>query len=95
MRTLLIALLVNVAALAAGPAPLAVPLFFIPNAGQAPGSVRFLAKGSGLTAAFSPDRVAFRVAGTAIEMVFEGAEPAVPCGRPETARRAGELSARR
>jgi hypothetical protein len=56
MRNLLVALIANGAALAASPVKDAVPLFFIANHGQAPSAVRFMAKGSGLTAYFSPVR---------------------------------------
>jgi hypothetical protein len=54
MRNLLVALIANGAALAANPVKDAVPLFFIANHGQAPSAVRFMAKGSGLTAYTSP-----------------------------------------
>jgi uncharacterized repeat protein (TIGR01451 family) len=92
MRTLLIGLLSTGVVLAAEPTPAAVPLFFIPNAGQAPQPVGFLAKGSGLTAAFEPGRVAFRIKGTSINMVFEGADPeSRPQGREELPGRANFL----
>lgn len=54
-----------------------VPLFFIPNQGQAPGGVRFMAKGSGLTAYFLSDEVAFRASGQPVRLRFEGAAPGV------------------
>src|ERR1039457_6226370 len=63
IRTLLVALIANGAALAANPVKDAVPLFFIANHGQAPSAVRFMAKGSGLTAYFSPGGALFRVDG--------------------------------
>jgi uncharacterized repeat protein (TIGR01451 family) len=74
-RILVLALLAHSLALAAGQPGSQIPLFFIPSAGQGPESAKFVAKGSGLTAAFSPDRVAFRIAGTSLAMVFEGADP--------------------
>jgi uncharacterized repeat protein (TIGR01451 family) len=84
MRTPLIGLLVSFAALAAVPTPAAVlPLFFIPNTGQAPAAAKFLAKGSGLTASFGTDGVAFRVGSTSLQMTFEGADPRC---RPEGER---------
>jgi hypothetical protein len=75
MRNLLVALLANGAALAANPVKDAVPLFFIANHGQAPSAVRFMAKGSGLTAYFSPGGALFRVAGRSVHMQFEKANP--------------------
>jgi uncharacterized repeat protein (TIGR01451 family) len=75
MRTLLIALLANSAVLTGGGSPSFLPLFFVPNAGQAPAETRFLAKGSGLTTFFSPDGVAFRMGETSVHMAFEGANP--------------------
>jgi uncharacterized membrane protein len=75
MRNLLVALIANGAALAASPVKDAVPLFFIANQGQAPPAVRFMAKGSGLTAYFSPGEALFRVAGRSIRMQFEQANP--------------------
>ena len=75
MRNLLVVLIANSAALAANPVKDAVPLFFIANCGQAPPAVRFMAKGSGLTAYFSPGEAVFRVAGRSVRMQFEGANP--------------------
>jgi hypothetical protein len=75
MRNLLVALIANGAALAANPVKDAVPLFFIANQGQAPAAVRFMAKGSGLTAYFSPGEALFRVAGRSVRMQFEQANP--------------------
>src|ERR1035437_2990896 len=74
-RTPWILLLTYSAALAAGPAKDSVPLFFVANNGQAPEAVRFMAKGSGITAFFSPGEVLLRHAGTSIHMRFEGAMP--------------------
>lgn len=75
MRNLLVALIANLAALAANPVKDAVPLFFIANHGQAPAAVRFMAKGSGLTAYFSPGEALLRVAGRSVRMQFEQANP--------------------
>src|ERR1039458_2892947 len=75
MWNLLVVLIANGAALAANPVQDAVPLFFIANHGQAPPAVRFMAKGSGLTAYFSPGEAVFRVAGRSVRMQFEGANP--------------------
>jgi uncharacterized repeat protein (TIGR01451 family) len=75
MRILLVVLIANGAALAANPVKDAVPLFFIANHGQAPPAVRFMAKGSGLTAYFSPGEALFRVAGRSVRMRFEKANP--------------------
>src|SRR5271157_2442555 len=61
MRNLLMVSLATCAALAAGPAGDSVPLVFIANHGQAPEAVRFMVKGSGLTAFFSPEAAWFRV----------------------------------
>jgi len=75
MRNWLVALIANGAALAANPVHNAVPLFFIANRGQAPPAVHFMAKGSGLTAYFSPGEVLFRVAGRSVRVQFEKANP--------------------
>ena len=54
-----------------------IPLFFIPNRGQASPGVQFMAKGSGLTAYFLADEVDFRANGSPVRMRFgEGAAPA-------------------
>ena len=91
-RILVFTLLAHSLALAAERPSSQIPLFFIPSAGQGPESAKFVAKGSGLTAAFSPDRVAFRIGGTAIEMVFEGADPQCRVeGRERLAGRANFL----
>ncbi|MGA9624181.1 MAG: hypothetical protein WBL65_14330 [Bryobacteraceae bacterium] len=76
-RNLLVALIANGAALAANPVRDAAPLFFIANQGQAPPAVRFMAKGSGLTAYFAPHEALFRAAGTSVRMQFEGANPSL------------------
>src|SRR6266568_2449067 len=69
--------LATCAALAANPARTAVPLVFIANHGQAPAAVRFMAKGSGLTAFFSPGEALFRMGGASARVEFAGARPAV------------------
>ena len=50
-----------------------VPLFFAANEGQAPAEVRFMAKGSGLTAFFLQGEVVFRTAASSVRMRMEGA----------------------
>jgi hypothetical protein len=75
LRTLLMGLVASCVALAAEPVKDAVPLFFIANQGQAPPAVRFMAKGSGLTAYFSPHEALFRGAGSSVRIEFEGANP--------------------
>jgi hypothetical protein len=50
-----------------------IPPFFIANNGQAPPAVRFMAKGSGLTAYFLRREVLFRVNRASVHMRFEGA----------------------
>ena len=73
MRTLLIALLANGSALAAGHPLSTVPLFFVPTAGQGTHGSGYMAKGSGVTASFSWDGVAFRMGRSSVRMEFEGA----------------------
>lgn len=53
-----------------------VPAFFIPNQGQAPKNIRFMAKASGLSLYFSPREIAVRSHGLRLQMRFEGADPA-------------------
>ena len=72
---LLIALMANGLLAAAGSGQDAVPLFFVANSGQAPEEVRFMAKGSGVTAYFAPGEVVLRVGETPVRMRFEGANP--------------------
>ena len=67
------ALLANGAVLAGGRPLSTIPLFFIPSAG--PSGAGFLAKGSGLTASFSPGGVVYRMGETSVQMAFEGANP--------------------
>ena len=56
-------------------APHNVPTFFLPNSGQAPPGVHFMAKGSGLTAYFASRDVIFHVGGKLVHVEFEGASP--------------------
>ena len=81
MRPILIALLVNGAALAAGSS---IPLFFVPDSVQESSEVKYLAKGSGLTASFTAEGVTYRVGNTSIRMAFDGANPRC---RPEGSER--------
>ena len=74
-RTLLLAFILNRALFAVTPEPDAVPLFFVPNRGQAAPKVRFMVKGSGLTAHFLPGEIELRVGGVKVTMRFEGANP--------------------
>ncbi len=48
------------------------PLFFIPNQGQAPQDVQFMAKGSALTAYFLAGEVVLRTTGAPVRMQFAG-----------------------
>jgi uncharacterized repeat protein (TIGR01451 family) len=75
-RTLLIGLIASGAGMAANPGKDAVPVYFIENQGQAPSSIRFMAKGSGVTAYFSAGEAQFRMAGASVRLNFEGANPA-------------------
>jgi hypothetical protein len=50
-----------------------IPVLVVVNQGQAPPSVRYMAKGSGLTAFFLPREVLLRAAGRAVHMRFPGA----------------------
>jgi uncharacterized repeat protein (TIGR01451 family) len=74
-RTLLLAFILNRALLAVTPGADAVPLFFIPNQGQAASPVRFMVKGSGLIAHLLPGEIDLRIAGLTVSMRFEGANP--------------------
>jgi hypothetical protein len=62
----------TVCAAAAGPN---VPVFFIANLGQAPGAVRFIAKGSGVTAYFLPREIQLRPHRAPVRVQFQGASP--------------------
>jgi hypothetical protein len=77
MCNLLIVWIAACAGLAANPAGDAVPLVFLANRGQAPEAVRFMAKGSGLTAFFSSGEALFRIEDTFVRVQFLGARPAV------------------
>src|ERR1043165_3832145 len=77
LRNLSIALLAASAALAANPAKVAAPLFFIANHGQAPPQVRFIARGSGLTAYFSHGEALFRRGNASVRMQFVGGRRSV------------------
>ena len=63
-HTFLIALLAAFPALAASPASNGIPLFFVANNGQTSPEVRFMAKGSGLTAYFLKDEAVFQTFGS-------------------------------
>jgi hypothetical protein len=76
-HTFLIALLAAFPALAAGPAEHGIPLFFVANDGQTALEVRFMAKGSGLTAYFLKDEAVFQTFGSSLRMHLEGANPKV------------------
>src|SRR5580698_9077578 len=71
-HTFLIALLAAFPALAAGPADHGIPLFFVANHGQTSPEVRFMAKGSGLTAYFLKDEAVFQTPGWSLRMHLEG-----------------------
>src|SRR5580658_2409149 len=76
-HTFLIALLAVFPVLAATPAGHGIPLFFVANDGQTSPEVRFMAKGSGLTAYFLKDEAVFRTSGSLLRMHLEGANPKV------------------
>jgi len=77
MHNLPIIWIATCAVLAATPAGDAVPLVFIANQGQAPSVVRFMVKGSGLTAFFSPEEALFRMGEASVRVQFVGSRPAV------------------
>src|SRR4051794_20590677 len=60
---------------AATPGPESVPLFFVPNRGQAPSGVQFMVKGSGVTAHLKAQEIELRVAGHTVALRFEGPNP--------------------
>jgi hypothetical protein len=91
MRPLLIGLLANYAVLAAQSAPSTVPLFFMENHGQAPAGVRLMAKGSGITAYFSPSEVLYRGGRRSVRIEFAGANYSIPEGTGEMPGRANFL----
>src|SRR5512147_1520131 len=51
-----------------------LPIFFLPNAGQADPSIRYIAVTPELRAGFSPDSVVFQIQGTAVRVRFAGAD---------------------
>src|SRR6185369_1073864 len=51
-----------------------LPIFFLPNAGQADPSIRYIALTPELRAGFSPDSVVFQIHGTALRVRFAGAD---------------------
>jgi Beta-propeller repeat len=53
----------------------AAPVIFLPNQGEAPPDVRFLARGSGATGYFSAGEALFQVRGATLRVQFDGAEP--------------------
>lgn len=88
MRGVLLALLAAGTVRASG----SLPLFFVPNVGQGPAGARFVAAGSGVTAAFSAAGVSFRTAAGEIRLTFEGANPRCRIvGRERLAARANFL----
>ena len=88
-RIKLLTLLAALPLQAANPAS-RVPLFFVANSGQAPPEVRFMAKGSGLTAYFLRNEAVFHTLSSSVRMRLEGANPAA---RVEGAGRlAGQVS---
>src|SRR3974390_3363416 len=92
MRTTLPLLMLLNGVLMASPADRkALPLFFIPNEGQAPPPVRFLAKGSGLTAYFAPKETVFRLASATVRVEFAGAITAAMTGEDALAAHANFL----
>ncbi len=74
-RTLLIGLIASGAAMAGNAGKDGVPLFFIENQGQAHSSIKFMSKGSGVTAWFSAQEAQFRMGGASVRMEYEGANP--------------------
>jgi len=81
--------LVPAAASAAGDRAV-LPLAFVPNAGQAPGEVRFEAHGNGFAFAFRRDRVLMALGGERLALRFAGARSGA---RPRPERRlAGRVS---
>jgi hypothetical protein len=81
LRNPLMVLLVSGMVWAASPVGSAPPLSFAPNSGQAPPHVLFMAQGSGLTAYFLSNKVAFRIGRSSVKVHFPGANPsAVPGG---------------
>ena len=65
--------------------------FFIPNRGQAPENLRFLSKGSGLTAYFYSNEAEFRSEAGAMRVQFPGSTPTSVEGLGQLAGRANFL----
>src|SRR5262245_15756221 len=76
VRLLLIALAILAPAFGASPQQ-SLPLFFFPNYGLADRAFEYLVETQQLSAAFSKERVAFRVAGANFEMRFVQPRPSV------------------
>jgi hypothetical protein len=91
MRLIAALLLANSALPAAQPAGQPVPVFFLPNHGQAPSAVRFMAKGSGITAYFAPAEVLYRAGGHVARLRFQGASDVAPEAAGALAGRANFL----
>jgi hypothetical protein len=85
VRSLLIAVLATSSVMAAGTGRGLSLVTFLPNQGQAPPEVRFLARGSQSTAYFLPGQILFQVHGDTLRLEFEGAEPTA---QPESLSRA-------
>ena len=52
-----------------------LPIFFIPNAGEADPTIRYIAQTPGMTVGFTPDSAIFRIQGTQLRVDFAGASP--------------------
>ena len=74
-RTFLMALILSSGLSAVTPGPDELPLFFVPNLGQAASPVRFMVKSSGLTAHLLTGEIELQIASLAVTMRFEGANP--------------------
>jgi hypothetical protein len=73
-QTVLIGLIAACTAAATNAGKDRVPLFFVANHGQAPAGISYVAKGSGVTAYFSPGEVRFRLAGTSLRVHLDGSD---------------------
>src|SRR6476469_5898473 len=90
IRNLLIGLLAACAAVP-GAGPGTVPAFFIANRGQAPEDLKFLSKGSGLTAYFYANEAEFRTGAGTLRVQFPGSAAASVEGLEELAGKANFL----
>src|SRR5690242_9253160 len=90
IRNLLIGFLAACAAVP-GAGPQTVPAFFIANRGQAPENLKFLSKGSGLTAYFYGNEAEFRTAAATLRVQFPGSAAASVDGLQELAGKANFL----